>query len=84
MLSRGPLGVTAKEIAARVSRRSGALRGFQENVAGTGATQSTMRVSLKSRLNPALQIVHQVEVILLHVVILLGNVRVVRNKCCKK
>ena len=54
--SRGPLGVTAKETAARVSSRSGALRGFQENAAGTGATQSSMRVSLKSRLIPALQI----------------------------
>ena len=59
-LSRGPLGVTAKETAARVSRRSGALRGFQENAAGTGATQSTMTVSSKFRGNPAPQIVHQV------------------------
>ena len=61
MLSRGPLGVTAKETAARVSRSSGALRGFQENAAGTGVTQSTMRVLSKSRLNLAPQIVHQVE-----------------------
>ena len=60
MLSRGPLGVTAKETAARVSRRSGALRGFQENAAGTGATQSTMTVSSKYKGNPAPQIVHQV------------------------
>ena len=59
-LSRGPLGVIAKETAARVSRRSGVLRGFQENAAGTGVTQSTMIESLKSRLNPAPQIVHQV------------------------
>ena len=41
-LSRGPLGVTAKETAAKVSRSSGVLRGFQENAAGTGVTQSTM------------------------------------------
>ena len=67
--SRGPLGVTAKETAARVSRSSGAFRGFQGNAVGTGATQSTMRVSSKSRLNPALRIVHQVEEILLHIVI---------------
>ena len=58
--SRGPLGVTAKETAARASRRSEALRGFQGNAAGTGVTQSTMIESLKSRLNPAPQIVHQV------------------------
>ena len=58
--SRGPLGVTAKETAARVSRRSGVLRGFQENAAGTGATQSTMTVSSKYKGNPAPQIVHQV------------------------
>ena len=72
MLSRGPLGVTAKETAARVSRSSGALRGFQENAVGTGATQSTMIESLKSRLNPALQIVHQVGEILFLDVIPLG------------
>ena len=59
-LSRGPLGVIAKETAARVSRHSGVLRGFQENAAGTGATQSTMTVSSKFRGNPAPQIVHQV------------------------
>ena len=59
-LSRGPLGVIAKETAARVSRHSGVLREFQENAAGTGVTQSTMIESLKSRLNPAPQIVHQV------------------------
>ena len=56
--------MTAKETAARVSRSSGVLRGFQENAAGTGATQSTMRVSSKFRGNPALQIVHQVGEIL--------------------
>ena len=60
VLSRGLLGVTAKETAARVSRRSGALRGFQENAAGTGVTQSIMIVSSKFRGNPAPQIVHQV------------------------
>ena len=59
-LSRGPLGVTAKETAARVSRSSGALRGFQENAAGTGVTQSTIIVSSKLRDNPASQIAHQV------------------------
>ena len=63
MLSRGPLGVTAKETAARVSRSSGVLRGFQENAAGTGATQSTMTVSSKFRGNPAPQIAHQVGII---------------------
>ena len=62
-LSRGPLGVTAKETAARVSRRSGALRGFQENAAGTGVTQSIMIVSSKFRGNPAPQIAHQVRTI---------------------
>ena len=58
--SRGLLGATAKETAARVSRRSGVLRGFQENAAGTGVTQSIMIVSSKFRGNPAPQIVHQV------------------------
>ena len=72
MLSRGPLGVTAKETAARVSGSSGVLRGFQENGAETGATRSTMIESLKSRLNPALQIVHQVGEILFLDVIPLG------------
>ena len=68
MLSRGPLGVTAKETAARVSRSSGDLRGFQENAAGTGVTQSIMIVSSKFRGNPAPQIVHQVEYIFLQVI----------------
>ena len=59
-LSPGPLGVTAKETAARASRRSEALRGFQGNAAGTGVTQSIIIVSSKLRDNPASQIAHQV------------------------
>ena len=58
--SRGLLGVTAKETAARVSRHSEALRGFQGNAAGTGVTQSIIIVSSKLRDNPASQIAHQV------------------------
>ena len=58
--SHGPLGVTAKETAARVSRRSKDLRGFPGNATGTGVTQSTIIVSSKLRGNPAPQIAHQV------------------------
>ena len=58
--SHGPLGVTAKETAARVFRRSKDLRGFPGNATGTGVTQSTIIVSSKLRGNPAPQIAHQV------------------------
>ena len=58
--SSGLRGVTVKQIAARASRPSEAFRGSQESGAGTGATQSTLKVSPKLRHYLAPLTAHQV------------------------
>ena len=58
--SNGLHGVIARETAPRASKPSEALRGWQENGAGTGAATSTRKLSSKLRPSLASLIVHQV------------------------